>query len=187
MVADHETMSLTTGPHPMALLRPSLPATIRTSRDLLTDPSGETVTIAGITVARQRPSTAKGIVFLLLEDEFGTINLIVPPPVYDAHRLIVRSEPLILAEGRLEKLPMAGGGINVSVHRLRALDAPEGELADVVDLAARTAAAAAAEGPDRQLAPAAAAVAGGGDGGNAIADFRGVAPPVQSFASGRRR
>ena len=51
-------------------------------------------------VARQRPGTAKGIVFLLLEDEFGTINLIVPPDVYERHRLTVRTEPLILARGR---------------------------------------------------------------------------------------
>ena len=65
MVADHETMRLTTGPHPMALLRPSLPAAIRTSLDLRTDRHGRLVTVAGMMVARQRPATAKGIVFLL--------------------------------------------------------------------------------------------------------------------------
>ena len=68
-------------------------------------------------VARQRPGTAKGIVFLLIEDEFGTVNLIVPPPVYERHRLLVRSEPLMLATGRLERLPVAGGAINVFVER----------------------------------------------------------------------
>ena len=66
--------------------------------------------IGGLVVARQRPGTAKGIVFLLIEDEFGTVNLIVPPPVYERHRLLVRSEPLMLADGRLERLPVAGGG-----------------------------------------------------------------------------
>src|SRR5690242_1033515 len=71
MVADHETMHLTTGPHPMALLRPSLPASLRTSRDLRTDRHGIRVTVAGMMVARQRPATAAGIVFLLLEDEHG--------------------------------------------------------------------------------------------------------------------
>ena len=48
------------------------------------------VRIGGLVVARQRPGTAKGIVFLLLEDECGTINLIVPPDVYERYRLIVR-------------------------------------------------------------------------------------------------
>jgi error-prone DNA polymerase len=116
-------------------------------------------------VARQRPGTAKGIVFILLEDEFGTINLIVPPPVYERHRLIVRSEPLVLAAGRLERLPQAGGAINVYVREVRPLVAPGEDVADVVALAERRAAEAAA----------------------AAADFRGVAPAVQSFASGRRR
>ena len=113
------------------------------------------------------PGTAKGIVFILLEDEFGTINLIVPPPVYERRRLIVRTEPLIMAEGRLERLPQAGGAINVYVRDLRPLVAPEDDAADVVALAERRAAAAAAAA--------------------AASDFRGVAPAVQSFASGRRR
>jgi error-prone DNA polymerase len=55
-------------------------------------------------IARQRPSTAKGIVFMLLEDEHGQVNLIVPPDVYDRHRAIVRAEPLVLARGRYERI-----------------------------------------------------------------------------------
>ena len=55
-------------------------------------------------VARQRPSTANGIVFMLLEDEHGQVNLIIPPPVYEAHRAIVRGEPLLLARGRFERV-----------------------------------------------------------------------------------
>ncbi len=54
-------------------------------------------------VARQRPATAKGVTFMLLEDEHGTINLIVPPPVYERCRLAVRAEPLVHAEGKLER------------------------------------------------------------------------------------
>ena len=50
-------------------------------------------------VARQRPATAKGVTFMLLEDEHGTINLIVPPPVHDRCRLAVRGEPLVIADG----------------------------------------------------------------------------------------
>ncbi len=184
MVADYATTGLTLGAHPLALLRPTLPAGTVTCEDLARLPHETPVRIGGLVVARQRPGTAKGIVFLLLEDEFGTINLIVPPPVYERHRLIVRSEPLIMAEGRLERLPQAGGAINVYVRHLRALVTPDDDAADVVALAERRAAAAAAaagaEGSDRATAESAAAVA-------AAADFRGVAPAVQSFAAGRRR
>jgi len=118
MIADHETMRLTTGPHPMALLRPTLPDHIRTSRDLATDPPGSTVTIAGIVVARQRPGTAKGIVFLLLEDEHGLSNAIVPPDVYAHDRIAVRAEPLLEVTGRLERRE---GTINVLAERITAL------------------------------------------------------------------
>ena len=142
MVADYATTGLTLGPHPLALLRPNLPAGTVTCRDLERLPHETPVRIGGLVVARQRPGTAKGIVFILLEDEFGTINLIVPPPVYERHRLIVRTEPLIMAEGRLERLPQAGGAINVYVRHLRALVTPEDDAADVVALAERRAAAA---------------------------------------------
>jgi error-prone DNA polymerase len=167
MVADYATTGLTLGPHPLKLLRGGLPAGTVSCQDLGRLSHGSLVKIGGLVVARQRPGTAKGIVFILLEDEFGTINLIVPPPVYDRRRLIVRMEPLIMAEGRLERLPQAGGAINVYVRDLRPLVTPEDDAADVVALAERRAAAAAAAA--------------------AASDFRGVAPAVQSFASGRRR
>ena len=60
--------------------------------------------IAGLVVARQRPATANGVVFLLLEDEHGQVNLIVPPQVYDRYRALVRGEPLLLARGRFERI-----------------------------------------------------------------------------------
>ncbi len=77
------------------------------------------IRLGGLVVARQRPGTAKGIVFLLLEDEFGTVNVIVPPDLYEANRLTIRTEPLVLCEGRLERLPAAGGAINVFLHGVR--------------------------------------------------------------------
>ena len=125
MIGDYATTGLTLGPHPMKLLRPSLaPGTVSIG-DLQRMPHNTPVRLGGLVVARQRPGTAKGIVFLLLEDEFGTINLIVPPDLYEANRLTVRVEPLLLCEGRLEKLPQAGGGINVFVKAVRALVTPE--------------------------------------------------------------
>ena len=166
MIADYATTGLTLGQHPMALLRGELPAGTVSCRDLDTMRHEERVRIGGLVVARQRPGTAKGIVFLLIEDEFGTANLIVPPPVYERHRLLVRSEPLLIATGRLEKLPLAGGGINVFVDGLEPLKAPQPLDADVVSLEERA----------RQEAEAA-----------ELADFRTVAPAIQSFASGRRR
>jgi error-prone DNA polymerase len=147
-------------------LRPQLPAGTVSCRDLETLAHESRVRIGGLVVARQRPGTAKGIVFLLIEDEFGTVNLIVPPPVYERHRLLVRSEPLMLAVGRLERLPIAGGAINVFVEDLQPLKAPQGTAAEVVSLEERA----------RREAEAA-----------ELADFRTVAPAVQSFASGRRR
>jgi error-prone DNA polymerase len=171
MVADYASTGLTLGRHPMALLRPHLAGrrNLVSSRDLETLPHETLVSIGGLVVARQRPGTAKGIVFMLMEDEFGTINLIVPPDLYERRRLTVRSEPLVIAEGRLEKLPIAAGAINILVREIAGLEAPSAARAEVVDLAERARAARGdEERPD-------------------TAGFRGVAPPVQSFAQGRRR
>jgi error-prone DNA polymerase len=86
---------------------------------------GTPVHIGGLVVARQRPGTAKGVVFLLIEDETGTVNIIVPPKVYERDRLTARTEPLVLVEGTLERHVAAGGAINVLVKRLLPLDAAD--------------------------------------------------------------
>jgi error-prone DNA polymerase len=178
MVADYATTGLTTGPHALGLLRERLLAQgMVTSEDLRTLRHGARVTVAGIVVARQRPGTAKGIVFMLLEDEAGTINLVVPPAVYERDRAIVRSEPLVVAEGRLERHPMGGGQINVVISRLRALDGAERPAAEVKDFSLLDEAELARQADELAARRAAA-------GGSS---FRAVAPPVQSFASGRRR
>jgi error-prone DNA polymerase len=104
MLADYRHTGLSVGTHPLALLRAHLPAGTLSSADLLDHPHGRQVAVAGMTVARQRPSTANGIVFMLLEDEHGQINLIVPPLVYERHRATVRAEPLVLARGRYERI-----------------------------------------------------------------------------------
>src|SRR5207253_1977223 len=104
MLADYRTTSLSVGVHPMELLRAHLPAGVLSSRDLDGARDRTQVAVAGMAVARQRPATANGVVFMLIEDEFGAVNLIVPPTVYDRHRAIVRGEPLILARGRFERI-----------------------------------------------------------------------------------
>src|SRR5881394_2588678 len=104
MLADCRTTSLSVGVHPLQLLRAHLPAGVLSSRDLDEAPNRTQVAFAGMAVARQRPATANGVVFMLIEDEFGAVNLIVPPTVYDRHRALVRGESLILARGRFEKV-----------------------------------------------------------------------------------
>jgi error-prone DNA polymerase len=102
-IADYRSIGMTLGEHPIGLLREGLDPELLRSTDLERVEDGATVEVAGMVVARQRPETAKGIVFMLLEDERGTVNLIVPPPVYERHRADVRAAPLIRAEGRLER------------------------------------------------------------------------------------
>jgi error-prone DNA polymerase len=103
MLADYKHTSLSVGVHPLELLRPHLPAGVATSAELPETPHGALIQVAGMAIARQRPSTANGVVFMLLEDEHGQANLILPPHVYEEHRAIVRGEPLLLAHGRLER------------------------------------------------------------------------------------
>jgi error-prone DNA polymerase len=172
MLADYTTTLLTTRCHPLELLRDHLPKGTVASDALPVLRHGSPIRIAGLVVARQRPGTAKGIVFILMEDEAGTINLIVPPDVYERHRLIVRTEPLLLAEGTLERHPAAGGAINILVNRLQSLDAPDRQQAEVRELV-----------PAGPPAPAEGAEEDRARG----EDFRAVAPPVLSFAAGRRR
>jgi len=126
MIADYATTGLTVQRHPLRLLRPGLEArgTVR-SGDLPRLRHGASVRIGGLVVARQRPGTANGVVFLLIEDETGTVNLIVPPRIYERDRLAVRTEPLILVDGTLERHASAGGAINVLVKRLTPLDAAD--------------------------------------------------------------
>jgi error-prone DNA polymerase len=103
MLADYRTTSLSVGVHPLDLLRPHLPAEVVTSLDLEHMEDKTRLVIAGLVIARQRPATANGVVFMLLEDEHGQVNLVVPPVVYDRYRALVRGEPLLLARGRFER------------------------------------------------------------------------------------
>jgi error-prone DNA polymerase len=122
MLADYGSTGVTLREHPLELMRPALPADLRTSAELERHPHGRRVRVAGLVIARQRPATAKGVTFMLLEDEHGTINLIVSPPVHERYRLAVRSEPLVLASGRLESRE---GTINIIVDYIERLDRPD--------------------------------------------------------------
>jgi error-prone DNA polymerase len=120
-VTDYETTGMSTGWHLVTLVRPGLPPGVLTAAGLRETPDGTRVCVAGMVVARQRPATAGGIVFLLLEDETGMVNCIVRPEVYERHRAVVRADPLVIAWGRLERRDR---NLNVLVQRLERIDPP---------------------------------------------------------------
>jgi error-prone DNA polymerase len=99
--ADYETMNLTTGPHPMKLLRESLPNIWR-AIDLQHARHGSIIQIAGNVICRQRPGTAKGFVFISLEDETGVSNAIVEPELFEHFRLVITEEAFLLIEGEVQ-------------------------------------------------------------------------------------
>jgi error-prone DNA polymerase len=133
MLADYRTTGLSVGPHPLELLRAHLPAATLSSRELAEHAAGGEVAVAGMAVARQRPATANGVVFMLLEDELGQVNLIVPPPVYERFRALVRGEPLLLARGRLER---SGRNLDVLVRALESLGPLAREVAGLAEVQA---------------------------------------------------
>jgi error-prone DNA polymerase len=101
VTADYQTMNLTTGPHPMKLLREKLPDIWR-AIDLKQARHGSTVQIAGNVICRQRPGTAKGFVFISLEDETGVSNAIVEPDLFEQFRLTITEEEFLVIEGEVQ-------------------------------------------------------------------------------------
>lgn len=100
--ADFAHTGVTTGRHPMALLRPHLPSHFYRAADLRLLPHDKTLTVAGVVICRQRPGTGKGVVFLSLEDETGIANIIVYPRMFETHRAVIVREPYIRVLGRLQ-------------------------------------------------------------------------------------
>jgi hypothetical protein len=137
IVADYRTTGMTLGKHPMELLRESLPAEALTSEVLAGTRDGARVMVAGMVVARQRPATAKGVVFMLLEDERGTINLIMPPPVVERCRLAVRTSGFVLAAGKLEHREGTTNVVVSRIERLRPTEQPGPKPRDLEPLVHR--------------------------------------------------
>lgn len=119
--ADYHGMGLTTGTHPMALVRDQLPDVWR-AVDLPKARHGDRLTIAGNVICRQRPGTAKGFLFLSLEDETGISNAIVTPALFEKMRLLITQESFLQVTGILQNFdnvilvraeaiaPLQGGG-----------------------------------------------------------------------------
>jgi len=103
LVADFHGTGLTVGPHPMAYRRDWLNAMgIRRASELREIPSGKRLRIGGCVITRQRPGTAKGFVFLSLEDETGVANAIITPDLFHRNRLLLASERFLAIEGILQ-------------------------------------------------------------------------------------
>ncbi|MEN8373931.1 MAG: error-prone DNA polymerase [Gemmatimonadota bacterium] len=121
VLLDYLATGICTHGHPMHAVRDRLDAAgVMDSRALRELRGGEWVTVAGLVVIRQRPATAKGTVFLLMEDEAGFINVIVSKPLVERYREIVSHAPFVIAEGRFERQERV---INVVGKRFRTLDA----------------------------------------------------------------
>jgi error-prone DNA polymerase len=119
LIADYAGTGLTTGKHPMAYRREELRRKrILSADELRNRKDGEFVRTAGCVIARQRPGTAKGFIFLSMEDETGIANVIVTPNLYERERLIVTRSKFILAEGPLQN---QDGVIHVKASRLQPL------------------------------------------------------------------
>jgi error-prone DNA polymerase len=131
MIADYTATGLTASRHPLELLRERLMVEgVLTSTALAQLPDGRRAVTAGLVVARQRPGTAKGVVFVLLEDELGVVNVILSPPVYKRYRAVVRSEPLLRVSGRVERRTGALNIVAADVAPLFAEDTEEVTVAD---------------------------------------------------------
>jgi error-prone DNA polymerase len=114
MVADYGLLGLSPSYHPMALLRGDLPADVLTAEQVRASRDGASVRTAGLVVCRQRPGTAKGYVFLLLEDETGVVNIVVRPDLYEAQRSTIRGESYLCIEGTVQ---LQSGTLNIIAHR----------------------------------------------------------------------
>jgi error-prone DNA polymerase len=124
LVADYEGMGLSLGPHPMTFHRTQLDRLgVARATDLQGMRDGRPVRVAGAVVVRQRPGTAKGFVFLNLEDETGLVNVVVPPPLFQRYRLTLVEEPFLWVEGTLEHregvISVRAGRLHPLGHRLR--------------------------------------------------------------------
>jgi error-prone DNA polymerase len=123
--ADYRMTGISLNGHPMAHLRPLLqPNGIRTARQLVTDgKDGEKIAGAGLVICRQRPGTAKGFVFLTLEDETGTVNVVVTPKRFERQALLISTTPLLLVRGTLQ---VEQGVVNIRGEEFRGLKAEVG-------------------------------------------------------------
>jgi error-prone DNA polymerase len=123
LVADYAAMGLTVGRHPMALRREELAMRgILRASDLYAARQGRRVRVAGMVITRQRPGTAKGFVFLTLEDETGIANIIVRPDLFARDRLVIVEEPFLIVDGVLQNQDGVTSVRAEQVHGMKGVD-----------------------------------------------------------------
>lgn len=126
LIADYAGTGLTTGPHPMAYCRAALRvAGVLSARELQKQPDGRRVLAAGAVIARQRPGTALGFIFLSMEDETGIANVVIHPDLYEAQRVLVTRGKFLKVEGKLQN---QDGVIHVKAERLEILEVARVEM-----------------------------------------------------------
>jgi error-prone DNA polymerase len=125
LVADFRGTGMTVGPHPMAFHRHDLKKEgIRSARELHSLPDGSPVRIAGSVIARQRPGTAKGFVFLSLEDETGIANAIITPQLFERSHVVIVHQQFLIIEGRLQNQENV---VSVKAESVRPLNITQAE------------------------------------------------------------
>ena len=102
LASDYTSTGVTVGRHPMEFLRENLPEAWN-ARQIRAAPNNTAIETAGMVICRQRPGTAKGFVFLSLEDETGISNIIVPPALYERTRLLIASESFLRIDGLVQQ------------------------------------------------------------------------------------
>ena len=127
LVADFRGTGMTVGPHPMAFYREQIAKLgVRRANELEHLPNGMRVRIAGAVIARQRPGTAKGFVFLSLEDETGIANAIIDPDTFAQNRVVVVNQLFLFIEGKLQHQDNV---ISVKAEAIRPLPLPSAAAA----------------------------------------------------------
>jgi error-prone DNA polymerase len=120
---DYHAVGMSIYGHPMESVRETLKSGgAIDSRQLMEMPQGRVVTVGGLVTVRQRPATAGGTIFLLLEDEWGYMNIIVPQPLVAPNEEVVKRSPFVLVQGRVEN---DGAAISIVGKRFRALEVGE--------------------------------------------------------------
>ena len=126
MTADYAGTNLSTGPHPISFLRPALERRgITPAGALARVPQGRRARVAGLVIVRQRPGTAKGFVFITVEDETGFANAIVTPPQFDSHRRTIVDSNALVIEGVVQNQQ---GVVSIKADRFESLDGRPGAI-----------------------------------------------------------